>query len=99
MERASIDVVGYWIQKQVVNEARPKCVNFISWRFSPTDVTTWFSKAGARTPLQNLPFKGYIQASHTIGIQNMKFIVGMSNLTCIDDRTGNPPAGGRRLWH
>ena len=40
IERVSIDVVGYQIQKQVVNEVRPKCVNFISWRFSRTDVAT-----------------------------------------------------------
>ena len=71
MERASINVVGFCIQRQVLNEARPACVNFISWRFSRRDVATWFSKAEARTPLQNLPFEGYIQASHTIDISRL----------------------------
>ena len=71
MERASINVVGFCIQRQVLNEARPTCVNFISWRFSRRDVATWFSKEEARTPLQNLPFEGYIQASHTIDISRL----------------------------
>ena len=71
IERTSIHVVGFWIQRQVLNEARPTCVNFISWRFSRRDVATWFSKAEARTPLQNLPFEGYIQASHTIDISRL----------------------------
>ena len=70
-ERASIDVVGFWIRRQVVNEERPTCVNFISWIFSRTDVATWFSNAGARTPLQNLPFEGYMQASHAVDISRL----------------------------
>ena len=71
MERASINVVGYWIQRQVLNEARPTCVNFISWRFSRRDVATWFSNAEARTPLQNLPFEGYMQASYVVDISRL----------------------------
>ena len=71
IERASIDVVGYWIKRQVLNEARPTCVNYISWRFSRTDVAEWFSKTEARTPLQDLIFEGYIQASHAIDISRL----------------------------
>jgi hypothetical protein len=64
IERALIDVVRYWIERQVLNEARPTCFHFISWRLSRTDVVEWFSKTKARTPLQDLLFEGYIQASH-----------------------------------
>jgi hypothetical protein len=71
IERASIDVVRYWIKRQVLNEARPTCVNFISWRFSRTDIAKWFSKTKARTPLQDLLFGGYIQASHAIDISRL----------------------------
>ncbi len=71
IEHASIDVVRYWIKRQVLNEARQTCVNFISWRFSRTDVAEWFSKTKACTPLQDLLFEGYIQASHAINISRL----------------------------
>ncbi len=73
IEHASIDVVRYrdWIKRQVLNEARPTCVNFISWRFFRTDVAECFSKTKASTPLQDLLFEGYIQASHAIDISRL----------------------------
>ena len=73
IERASINVVGDWIKRQVLNVARPTCINFISWRFSRTDVADWFSKTEARTPLQDLLFEGYIQASHAIDFSRLTY--------------------------
>jgi hypothetical protein len=56
-EQARTTMVGDWIRKQVLNEARPSCVMIISWRFSRTDITALMSQAEAHTRLLDLPFK------------------------------------------
>jgi hypothetical protein len=52
-------------QNTVLNEARPACVSFISWRFSRVDAMLWISNATAKHQFPDLPFEGYIKSTDT----------------------------------
>ena len=55
----------------LLNEARPACVSFISWRFSRVDALSWISNAKAKLPLPDLPFEGYIQSTAAIDLPRL----------------------------
>ena len=59
------------IRERVLNEARPACVSFISWRFSRVDAMSWISNAKAKIPLPDLPFEGYIQSTAAIDLPRL----------------------------
>jgi hypothetical protein len=59
------------VKEKVLNEARPACASFISWRFSRVDAMLWISNATAKLPLPDLPFEGYIQSTDAIDLPRL----------------------------
>ena len=51
------------IKEKVINQARPECVTYISWRFSRADAASWLSNTRDNIPLTDLPFEGYVQST------------------------------------
>jgi hypothetical protein len=70
---AALSVAGFSIKNKILIPARPKCVTFISWRFSRADVAAWLSNAEARSPLLDLSFEGYIQAENAIDLSCLQY--------------------------
>ncbi len=59
------------IKEKVINQARPECVAYVSWRFSRADAASWLSNARDNIPLSNLPFEGYVQSNDPIDLPRL----------------------------
>ena len=64
-------LVKAYIREKVINQARPECVTFISWRFSRSDAALWVSNARVKIPLSDLHFEGYVQSTDPIDLPRL----------------------------